>query len=208
MLLLAAIGIPMYVCATASIPIAITFMMKGFSPGVVFVFLASGPATNAASLSIIVKTLGKKTAILFVAVITVFSIIFGYILDGIFSLTHIDPNLQIKHLHSHNPETENVFFFIISIIFLILIFLSFYRKYIKNKIKKEEIFMPETKKIMIEGMTCNHCVANVKRAISQTSGVDNVVVDLNDKCALIDGDFDMDKIVKAIEDVGYKVVNS
>lgn len=61
MLLMILIGIPMYVCATASIPIAVTLMMKGFSPGVAFAFLAAGPATNAASLSILIKALGKKT---------------------------------------------------------------------------------------------------------------------------------------------------
>jgi uncharacterized membrane protein YraQ (UPF0718 family) len=60
-----ALAIPMYVCATASIPIAIALMMKGFSPGTALVLLMAGPATNIASILVISKILGKKSMALY-----------------------------------------------------------------------------------------------------------------------------------------------
>ena len=81
MLLMIVIGAPMYICATASIPIAVSLMLKGFSPGVAFVFLAVGPATNAASFAILSKSLGKQIVIVYLLIVMILSIISGYILD-------------------------------------------------------------------------------------------------------------------------------
>ncbi len=83
MLLMLLIGIPMYICSTASIPIALSLIMKGISPGAAFVFLFAGPVTNIASLAILSKTLGKKVLIIYLSCVAVCSIVFGFILDGI-----------------------------------------------------------------------------------------------------------------------------
>ena len=61
-------------------------------------------------------------------------------------------------------------------------------------------------KVMIEGMTCNHCVMNVKKAISGVEGVTNSDVVLTENAAYIEGNFDIAKIKFAIEDRGYKVL--
>ena len=58
----------------------------------------------------------------------------------------------------------------------------------------------------IDGMTCNHCVMNVKKAITSVDGVSEVEVFLNENRALINGTFSFEKVKKAIEDIGYKVV--
>ena len=78
-LLILLISVPMYICATGSIPIALSLIMKGISPGAAFVFLMAGPATNFASLIILKKELGtRKTAIY------LFTIVVGAILCAIF----------------------------------------------------------------------------------------------------------------------------
>lgn len=207
MLLLVLVGIPMYVCATASIPIAVSLIMKGFSPGVAFVFLAAGPATNAASIVVLSKVLGKKTTVVFIAVITVFSILFGLILDWIFVVGGFDIHAQMSHAHNHGMANYNWFDISISIVFLILILMSIYRKFIKPKLFKEEIDMTDSKiKVNIEGMTCNHCAMNVRKAISGTEGVTSVDINLPENVAYVEGDFNMDNLKKAVEDMGYKVV--
>lgn len=207
MLLMVAIGIPMYVCATASIPIAITLMMKGFTPGVAFVFLASGPATNAASLAILFKVLGKKTTSIFVASIVVSSMAFGLLLDEIYKLTGIDPHSTMLHAHHHGEGDLNWFQIIVVVIFSVLILLSFYRKFLSKffKSKEEEMQSNDSNKILIEGMTCNHCVMNVKKAISATVGVTEVEVNLNEKSAYVSGNYNYDELKKAVEDIGYQV---
>ncbi len=81
MLLMLVIGLPMYICSTSSIPVALALMAKGISPGAAFVFLFAGPATNAASLSALVKVFGKKTVAAYVAVTAAFAVGFGILLD-------------------------------------------------------------------------------------------------------------------------------
>ncbi len=75
---MALVGFPMYVCSTASIPIAASLVAKGVSPGAAFVFLMVGPAMNAMSLTTVAALVGRKAAAAYVAVI-----MFGAILCGI-----------------------------------------------------------------------------------------------------------------------------
>lgn len=67
MLLMMVLGVPIYVCATASVPIAAALIAKGVTPGAALVFLMTGPATNAASFTTIWKVLGHRTALLYLA---------------------------------------------------------------------------------------------------------------------------------------------
>lgn len=75
------LGIPVYVCATASVPVAAALIMKGLSPGAALVFLMTGPATNAASFVTIWKVLGKTTAILYLATVGGCALMSGILLD-------------------------------------------------------------------------------------------------------------------------------
>ncbi|UWG98110.1 heavy-metal-associated domain-containing protein [Dehalobacter sp. DCM] len=63
------------------------------------------------------------------------------------------------------------------------------------------------KKIVIEGMSCNHCVNHVKEALSELAGVTDVAVDLAGKNAVIQTSSDIpdEQITAAIEDAGYEV---
>lgn len=85
MLVMALIGIPMYICAVASTPVAAGLLVAGVSPGTVLVFLLVGPATNIASLILISRELGQKVTAVYLAGITVSSIVMGLILDGLIS---------------------------------------------------------------------------------------------------------------------------
>jgi len=208
MMLMVAIGIPMYVCATASIPIAITLMMKGFSPGVAFVFLAAGPATNAASLSIMLKVLGKKVTFTFLGTIIISSMAAGLLLDWIYTTFAIDPHSTMNHLHHHHGDSLDLFGIIIIILFTAILSASLFRKYVYYKFLKKDSTMHshDGQKIQIEGMTCNHCVMNVQKAISSTKGVTESKVSLTDNAAYVKGTFQLGDIKKAVEGIGYKVV--
>ncbi|MHC4456002.1 MAG: SO_0444 family Cu/Zn efflux transporter [Planctomycetota bacterium] len=77
------LGIPVYVCATASVPVAAALIMKGITPGAALVFLMTGPATNAASFVTIWKTLGRTTAVTYLATVAACALISGILLDYI-----------------------------------------------------------------------------------------------------------------------------
>ena len=81
MLLVLAISIPMYICATGSIPIAVALMLKGLTPGSALVLLMAGPAANMASILVIRNRLGKKTLIAYLAAIISGAVLFGAGID-------------------------------------------------------------------------------------------------------------------------------
>ena len=81
MLLVLAISIPMYVCATGSIPIAVALMVKGLTPGSALVLLMAGPAVNAASILVIRKVMGQRTLVLYLISIIVGALLFGIGID-------------------------------------------------------------------------------------------------------------------------------
>jgi hypothetical protein len=86
MLLMLAFGIPLYICATASTPIAAALILKGVSPGAALVFLLAGPATNMATLTVLANLLGKRTTLVYLTAIAVGAIFFGLAVDGVYAL--------------------------------------------------------------------------------------------------------------------------
>lgn len=84
MIVMMFLGIPVYVCATASIPIAAAMMMKGITPGAALVFLMTGPATNAATITTVWRVLGRRTAWIYLIVVAGTALCFGLLLDWLF----------------------------------------------------------------------------------------------------------------------------
>ena len=85
MLIMLAVGIPLYICATASTPIAAALILKGVSPGAALVFLLAGPATNVASLTVLFGLLGKRATAIYLASIAVVSVACGLVLDQVYA---------------------------------------------------------------------------------------------------------------------------
>jgi uncharacterized protein len=101
MFIMLLIGIPLYICASASTPIAAALIAKGMSPGVALVFLLAGPATNTAGIITIGKFLGKRSVIIYLAAISVCSIVLGLLLNLIYKHFNIDINAVLgKGSHS------------------------------------------------------------------------------------------------------------
>jgi uncharacterized membrane protein YraQ (UPF0718 family) len=85
MLLMLAVGIPLYICATASTPIAAALILKGVSPGAALVFLLAGPATNIASLTVLTGVLGKRATAIYLTSIAVSAVVFGLVVDQVYT---------------------------------------------------------------------------------------------------------------------------
>ncbi len=94
------IAVPMYVCATASLPIAAGLMLSGVSAGAAFVFLSAGPATNTVTMGVVKKMLGTRSLYIYLGSIIVGSIFFGLGLDYLFSTSEIDPKTLV-HMGEH-----------------------------------------------------------------------------------------------------------
>jgi uncharacterized membrane protein YraQ (UPF0718 family) len=84
MLFMLAAGIPTYICATASTPVAAALILKGVSPGAALVFLLAGPATNIASLTVLTRVLGKRGVIIYLGSIALFAMLLGLATDWLY----------------------------------------------------------------------------------------------------------------------------
>ena len=196
------IAVPMYICATGSIPIAMSLMMKGLSPGVAFVLLMAGPAANFASILILEKTQGRKATLVYVLSVIITAISFGLIIDYFLPSKwfYINPMTDGHSAHMHMGWFETA----CSIVLGLLLLLSFIRRiYIFKKTDKTINDMTRTYKI--EGMNCSHCRATVEKAISGIEGVESVDVDLSSGLATISGVADDDKITEAIHLAGFEI---
>jgi len=101
MVAMLAIATPLYVCATASTPIAAALVLKGLNPGAALVFLLVGPATNAAALAVISKILGKRSMILYLVGILLCSFALGLGVDAIYSFTDMTTQWKIGEAEEH-----------------------------------------------------------------------------------------------------------
>ena len=101
MILMVFIGIPMYVCATASTPIAAALALKGLSPGGALVFLLAGPATNAATITVVAQTLGKRVAAIYVSSIAVTSVVLGLAVNWLYAKLGLSVFDWINNVEAH-----------------------------------------------------------------------------------------------------------
>ncbi|RUM62903.1 MAG: permease [Sulfurimonas sp.] len=90
------IAVPMYVCATASLPIAAGLILAGVTPGAAFVFLSAGPATNTVTIGVVKKMLGTRTLYIYLGTIIIGSVLFGFGLDYILSGVDVK---DLVHIH-------------------------------------------------------------------------------------------------------------
>ncbi len=104
MLIMLAAGIPLYVCATASTPIAAALILKGVSPGAALVFLLVGPATNMATLTVLVGTLGKRSTAVYLAAIAICAVFFGLVVDSLYALSGISAQAVIGQASETVPH--------------------------------------------------------------------------------------------------------
>lgn len=124
------IGIPLYVCDTSSLPIALALFAKGLLPGAVFVFLVVGPATNVATITLIAKSMGKKIITLYLSVIAITGVIGGLIVNYIYNFTGFPTPKEIDIVHH---EEASWWILTLSVIFSIFFALSL-TKYVKAKL--------------------------------------------------------------------------
>ncbi len=108
MLVMLVVGVPLYICATASTPVAAALIMKGVSPGAALVFLLVGPATNITSLSVLTGILGKKSTLLYLIIISVCAVLFGLGVDSLYQYLGISPRAIIGEASELVPETAKM----------------------------------------------------------------------------------------------------
>ncbi len=210
MLIMTVIGMPLYVCATASIPVALSFMHLGASPGAALVFLIAGPATNAATIATVWKMMGKGTTAIYLGTVFVGAIISGLLFDAFSSYVGLVMDHHVAHAHEHH-NAQGLTNMLWAALLAAVVLYSMYGHRLRALFQhKGETTMPgqhadENIKLTIRGMTCSHCANSVSRALRTVSGVEHAEVMLEDGQAIVAGDnIRTDDLVAAITELGYE----
>ena len=200
MLLVLCISIPMYLCATGSIPIAVALMMKGLTPGAALVLLMAGPACSVASVLVVSKVLGRRTLTAYL-----FSIISGAVGFGLVTDYLLPRAWFMSHLVANDAcceEKSSLFATSCTILLFLLLANAFIRRRFCSKTNiNSKNTMKQT--FVIKGMSCNHCRMSAEKAILSVKGVTSASVDLGSKQAVVEGDFSPEDVCKAVEETGF-----
>ncbi|MFV0553870.1 MAG: permease [Mangrovibacterium sp.] len=209
MLLILVVSIPLYICATGSIPLAAVLIMKGISPGAAFVLLMAGPATNAATITMIGKTLGRKSLFAYLGSIIVGALGFGLLID--YALPTSWFSLMEGSHAGHQHASALAWWQVLSAVVLLGLIVNGY----VQRHRHEEKTTDSTSKqenmaiqiIKVEGMTCNHCKNNVEQNIGKLPHVQSAHVNLSAKTLSVEGeDVAIEAVKQKVEDLGYRVV--
>jgi len=103
MLVMLVVGVPLYVCASASTPIAAAMILTGVSPGTALVFLLVGPATNFAGIALIAKEMGVKATAGYLAGVAGGALVAGLLTDAAIASFGIDIAAQASSVHGLSP---------------------------------------------------------------------------------------------------------
>ena len=204
MLIILAGSVPLYVCATGSVPIAAVLMLKGLSPGAVLVFLMAGPATNIATITVLGQILGKRTTFIYLVTIILGALLSGWFIDAFLPAEWF---LLAGHVGGHASHLLPEWLKLASSILLgILLVNRLYHRYKPQKKGKMVMTNPKlsVKKIQVQGMTCPHCKANVENRLKNLDGIETAVADLKSGVVEISGsEIDLEKVKTSIEGGGY-----
>jgi copper chaperone CopZ len=207
MLLVLLFAIPMYLCATGSIPIAVALMLKGLSPGTALVLLMAGPAVNVASLLVIGKVMGRKSLFTYIFSIVGCAILFGLGIDYLLPREWF--TMPLAHIHEcHGCSGVPYFNILCSILLAALLINAFVQRYRKSKENgcNCQACSIEPMSIIVKGMNCNHCKSNAEAAIIKVAGVESVEIDLASGRTVVHGSPNKEDVVKAVEALGFSLV--
>ena len=123
LVLMLLVGIPLYMCASASTPVAAALVLKGLSPGAALVFLLAGPATNAATLTVVARFWGRKATMVYLAVISCCSLLLGWLTNLFYAWAGIDISRWVTPAEDH---TAGGWHTLAAIVLLALIARAFY----------------------------------------------------------------------------------
>ena len=191
------ISTPLYVCATASIPIATALVAGGLPPSVALVFLMAGPATNIATITSIYGSFGWKTTTVYLVTIIVGSIAFAVLFDGLITgtmpVTSLHENCQIRWWET----MAGIVLMLLFGWFAIQDSKRLFRKFSAGSESADAV------QISIEGMNCQSCVEKLEKSIGKVKGVESVQVNLKSGSASLTGNYKLPDVVTAVQDAGF-----
>ena len=222
MVVVLVLAMPMYTCATGSIPLALALVEKGITPGAALVLLMAGPATSIASMLVVGKAFGKRTLAAYLTSIALGALFFGFIIDTFFMDTFLASMLPHASAECHGHGALGVLDYICAGLFaLLIVYAKFAHKgcgghdehhhhegecHCNGHHHEHEEPVVVTYRVL--GMSCSHCKACVEKATLRLDGVLSAEADVANKELRMQwhGDDDVDETALkiAVEEAGFE----
>ncbi|MCA9237957.1 MAG: permease [Planctomycetales bacterium] len=206
------VSLPLYVCATASVPMAAALVAAGLPTGAALVFLMAGPATNVATIGAVGKTLGRRALVVYLSTIIVGSIGFGLVFNWL--LAGVGEH-ALGHVHAAP------WWAVASAVALAALMLRFALGDLRRLLaglalhahgsaanvgetSPAKTHQPDRAiEVAIDGMHCQSCVNRVAAALNAEPGIAAVQVTLDPQRATVHGDVTPRRVCEIIESTGF-----
>ena len=208
------VGIPVYVCATASVPLAASFIFLGATPGAALAFLIAGPATNAATITTVGRVLGRRTAVIYLATVAVSAFGGGLLLDWLMPRAGqwIPLFAPVTHVHPGAGWFEHLGGIGLAVVMTGSWWASRRSRAGCSECGKESgsgahagEAAAHRLEFDVEGMTCSHCRSSVDQAVREVPGVEDCTVFLKEgRLTVTAGPGAQQAIISAVEGLGYQ----
>ncbi len=201
MLLTLAISVPMYVCATASVPIAAALVQGGLDPATALVFLMAGPATNVATIGAIRSRFGGRTTVVCLVTIIVGSMLGAWLFSELLVAT-----VTSKDIHAHHHI--GWFSQLCAAVLLGLIGWCVWQQWQRHRATAGQLNVradEHSATIGVDGMHCQSCVNQLEKLLQQKPGVTSAYANLQTNQATVTGQFELDDLIRTIKNAGFSV---
>ena len=193
-----AISIPLYVCATASVPIAAALVAGGMPTGAALVFLMAGPATNVATLGAIYRGFGGRILGVYLGTIIIGSIGFGMAFDWIITMQSVDSTMT----HEHGAAWWEVASTVVLVALMAWFFVQDAGRWVRSR--GADVSEGTSVDVAVSGMTCGGCVNKLDGALRKMNGAEHVSVQLNPQRAVVGGHVTEADVKAAIRAAGFE----
>lgn len=205
MLVVLAISLPLYVCTTASVPLAASLIAAGMPTGSALVFLMAGPSTNVATIGAVYRALGARVLAIYLGTVVVMSLLFGLLFDWLLASP---PVAGGGHVHGAHGGAHWVAVLSALVLLALLGGLGWRRWQARRRAAAERAAASgdDLVTLQVEGMSCQHCVASVKQALEGVAAVESALPDLASGQVQVRGTgVDGSALVQAVEAAGFSV---
>jgi uncharacterized membrane protein YraQ (UPF0718 family)/copper chaperone CopZ len=190
------IALPLYVCATASVPIAAALIAQGMPTGAALVFLMAGPATNIATIGAVKRAFGGRVLAVYLATVVIGSVGLAYVYDAFVPFEALG---SMTHEHGH-PWWAWASALVLGGLFLYFVFDD-----LRGLWRHRTASSAEAVTLEVDGLTCNNCVRKLERALNSTDGVSSATVTLDPQRATVEGSIPVADLEAVVRATGYAV---
>lgn len=191
------IALPLYVCATASVPIAAALIAQGMPTGAALVFLMAGPATNVATIGAVKRAFGGRVLAVYLATVIVGSVGLAYVYDAFIPFGALG-----TMIHEHGEP----WWAWASAVALAGLFIYFAVDDARRAWRRRRASTSSAAVTLeVQGLTCNNCVRKLERALRDTEGVTSVTVTLEPSRAIVEGRVTPSELEHVVRATGYAV---